>query len=210
MDPKDIQAGHKISIIVEKLDFSSEIKHVRDGYILIELIVVNEKIVNFPDNVNANMVYFDDDDKLYSWNNVQIVPVKFKDGRKYHKITMPVEEGKKYNRRRHYRLYIGEEMLVDIKNTADKKSIMPIIRDASASGFSFIYKEELKVGQRVVLYFQQPEGYRRIAFNGKVVRVQYNENLDSNMYGCTIFDPGVALGKIINTIQQRKLNENRR
>ncbi len=210
MDPKDIQAGHKISIIVEKLDFSSEIKHVRDGYILIELIVVNEKIVNFPDNVNANMVYFDDDDKLYSWNNVQIVPVKFKDGRKYHKITMPVEEGKKYNRRRHYRLYIGEEMLVDIKNTADKKSIMPIIRDASASGFSFIYKEELKVGQRVVLYFQQPEGYRRIAFNGKVVRVQYNENLDSNMYGCTIFDPGGALGKIINTIQQRKLNENRR
>ena len=210
MDPKDIQAGHKISIIVEKLDFSSEIKHVRDGYILIELIVVNEKIVNFPDNVNANMVYFDDDDKLYSWNNVQIVPVKVKDGRKYHKITMPVEEGKKYNRRRHYRLYIGEEMLVDIKNTADKKSIMPIIRDASASGFSFIYKEELKVGQRVVLYFQQPEGYRRIAFNGKVVRVQYNENLDSNMYGCTIFDPGGALGKIINTIQQRKLNENRR
>ena len=210
MDPKDIQAGHKISIIVEKLDFSSEIKHVRDGYILIELIVVNEKIVNFPDNVNANMVYFDDDDKLYSWNNVQIVPVKFKDGRKYHKITMPVEEGKKYNRRRHYRLYIGEEMLVDIKNTADKKSIMPIIRDASESGFSFIYKEELKVGQRVVLYFQQPEGYRRIAFNGKVVRVQYNENLDSNMYGCTIFDPGGALGKIINTIQQRKLNENRR
>ena len=64
MDPKDIQTGHKISIIVEKLDFSSEIKHVRDGYILIELIVVNEKIVNFPDNVNANMVYFDDDDKL--------------------------------------------------------------------------------------------------------------------------------------------------
>ena len=210
MDPKDIQAGHKISIIVEKLDFSSEIMHVRDGYILIELIVINEKIVNFPDNVNANMVYFDDNDKLYSWNNVQIVPVKFKDGRKYHKITMPVEEGKKYNRRRHYRLYIGEEMLVDIKNTADKKSIMPIIRDVSASGFSFIYKEELKVGQRVVLYFQQPEGHRRIAFSGKVVRVQYNENLDSNMYGCTINDPGGTLGKIINTIQQRKLNETRR
>ena len=206
MEPKDIEAGHKISIIVDKLDFTSEIRFVREDYILIDLIVVNEKIVNFPDKIKTTMVYFGDDDKLYSWNNVLIVPVKFKDGQKYHKISMPMEEGKRYNRRRHYRMYIGEKMRVDIKTGSEKLSIMPIIKDISANGFCFIYDEELKVGQRVTLYFQ-PEGNKHVDFNGKIVRVQYNENLHSNMYGCVINDTSGLLGKIINTLQQKKISE---
>lgn len=209
MEPKDIQAGHKISIIVDKLDFNSEIRVVRDDYILIDLIVANEKIVNFPDKIKTSMVYFDDEDKLYSWSNIQIVPVKFKDGQKYHKISMPIEEGKKYNRRRHYRLYVGEEMRVDIKNGSEKLSIMPIIKDISASGFCFIYDEELEIGQRVTLFFQS-ENNKPVDYNGKVVRIQYNENLHSNMYGCVINDPGGTLGKIINAIQQKKLNERKK
>lgn len=207
MDPKEMQPEHKVSVIVNKLDFNSEIRVVRDEYILIDLIVVNEKIVNFPNNVNVSMVYFDEGEKLFVWNDVKIVPVKFKDGNKYHKISMPIEEGKKYNRRRHFRLYVGEEMRVDLMKGPEKLSILPIIKDVSASGFCFIYQGELDIGHRVKLFFDSEEEKRQIEFSGKVVRVQFNENLNSNMYGCSIFDPAGTLGKLINGIQQKKLSE---
>jgi c-di-GMP-binding flagellar brake protein YcgR len=207
MNPKEMQPEHKISVLVNKLDFNSEIRVVRDEYLLIDLIVVNEKIVNFPKNVSVSIVYFDEGEKLYVWNDVQIVPVKFKDGNKYHKISMPIEEGKKYNRRRHFRLYIGEEMRVDLMKGMEKLSIMPIIKDISASGFCFIYQEELDIGHRVKLFFEVEGEKKPVEFSGKVVRIQHNENLNSNMYGCSIFDPAGTLGKIINEIQQKKLSE---
>ena len=209
MFAKDMQPNGKISIMVDKLSFDSSISIIREDYILIDLIEVNEKIVNFPENIRADLIYFDENEKLFSWENVQIVPVKFKDGRKYHKINMPTEEGKKYNRRRHFRMYIGRNMRVDLKKASNSVSIMPLIKDISASGFCFIYNEPLEVGQRVVLYFDNNDN-KVMSFSGKIVRIHYNENIDSNMYGCSLSDPSGVLGKAINIMQQKQINEKRR
>lgn len=203
---KEIQEGQKIIIKVDKLEFSSEIRVIRDEYMLIDLIVINEKIVNFPPSVKVDMIYFGEEDKLYIWDNVSIVPVKFKDGNKYHKISMPIEEGKRYNRRRHFRMYIGEEMRVDVKKAGEKTSIRALIKDVSATGFCFIFDQEFEVGQRVVLHFEPPEG-KRFEFPGKIVRIQYNDNIRSNMYGCIITDTSGTMGKLINSMQQKILNE---
>lgn len=202
----EMEEGHKISIVVDKLDFNSQLSVIRDDYLLIDLIVVNSKIVNFPSKIKTDMLYYDNEGKLFLWEDINITPVMFKDGNKYHKIDMPANEGVKYNRRGNYRLYVGEDMKLDIRKGANRDTVTALIKDVSATGFAFVYKEDYDIGQKVTLHFDAGNG-KIFDFPGKVVRKQYNENIKASIYGCTINDPMGIMRKIVASQQQKKLSE---
>lgn len=202
----DIEEGRNISIIVDKLSFDSQISIMREQYILIELILVDGKIVNFPPGIKTDLIYFDDESKLFLWENVSIKPVKFKNGMKYHKISMPSKEGTKYNRRRNYRLYIGEEMHVDVRKGVEKTAVKAVIKDVSASGFGFVDKGDYDIGQKVTLYYDAG-GSKIFDFHGKIVRKKYIDNIKSNIYGCTINDTMGIMRKLVTAQQQKRLSE---
>ena len=76
-------------------------------------------------------------------------------------------------------------MRVDIKNAADRASIMPLIRDVSASGFSFVSEKEFEIGQRVSLFYES-DGGKVVEFTGKIVRSLFNDSRKNFVYGCLL------------------------
>lgn len=206
MMASEMLEGHKISIIVDELNFDSQICIIRDEYILIELIVVDNKIVSFPPNIKIDMVYYNDDNKLFLWENIAVTPVMFKDGNKYHKVVMSSKEGQKYNRRGDFRIYVGEHMRVDIRKGTYRNSINTTIKDISASGFAFVNEQDFEIGQKVTLHYEAGRG-KIFDFPGKIVRKQYMENIKSSIYGCSINDSTGLMRKIVASIQQKKLSE---
>ncbi len=202
----EMEPGHKVSIMVDELAFESELRVARDEYLLIDIIVVEEKIINFPESMKTSFVYYDENEKLFVWEQVSVVPVKFKNGNKYHKVVLPKEEGKRYNRRGNFRIFIGEQMKVVVKKSTERITLMPIIKDISATGFSFVYGGDFEIGQRVSLYYNFGEG-RIIEFMGKIVRKQPKDDSKDVVFGCSINDPSGMMRKIVNAVQQRKLSE---
>lgn len=202
----EIKEGNKISVIVNKLEFDSEIQIIGDEYILAQLITVDGKIVDFPSEMKVDMVYFDDNNNLYLWENISVSPVKLRDGNKYHKIDIPETEGKRYNRRGSYRLFIGKEMGIELKEGAMRTRKKTLIRDISATGFAFIINEDYNVGLRVTLFFDMGNG-KRIDIAAKIVRKQYMERTESNLYGCRFLVPSDEIRRMVNREQQRIMQE---
>lgn len=202
----EMKEGGKISIIVGRLDFSTEIEVIRDEYLLVRIIVVDKKIVSFPPGVKVDMVYFDEDNKLHVWENIKITAVKFKDGKKYNKIDMPKQEGKKYNRRSEFRLYVAKECCIDIKDGTKVSQIKVTVKDISANGFAFVSSEEYKIGSRVTLYYTLESG-RNIDVTGKIVRSRFVEEQGIYIYGCELNATSDILRREINGIQQKKIKD---
>lgn len=202
----EMKEGAKISIVVDNLDFESEIKLLKEDYILISMIVIEDKILRFPKDIKADLVYYEEKDKIYIWEDVSIVPVKYKDGEKYHKIAMPAGEGKRYNRRSNFRMYIGKDMIVDVKVGMKWVTLKSMIKDVSATGFAFINNGEYEVGDRVTLYYETDTG-KKIEFPSKIVRKQFMENLRSTIYGCEFGEPSDIMRKIVNEEQQKRLKD---
>ena len=82
----EMKEGNKISVVVNKFELESEIQIIRDEYILVTILLIDDKIVKFPADLKVDMIYYGDDNSLYIWENVVVSPVKFKNGQKYHKI----------------------------------------------------------------------------------------------------------------------------
>lgn len=206
MLPSEMKEENRISIVVDSLEFDSKIQIIKEEYILIKLIVIDEKILNFPEDIKVNLVYYAEDDKLYIWEDVVITPVKYKDGNKYHKINKPVEEGKKYNRRGNYRLFIGEEMNIDVRRGTEYVRNRVMIKDVSATGFAFLFNEEYEVGDKVILYFMSKNG-KKLELPSKIVRKQFMENINTNLYGCAYDEQSDVMRKMINEQQQQAIKK---
>jgi len=202
----EMKEGAKISIIVDNLDFESEIKLLKEDYILISMIVIEDKILRFPKDIKADLVYYEEKDKIYIWEDVSIVPVKYKDGEKYHKVAMPSGEGKRYNRRSNFRMYIGKDMIVDVRVGMKWTTLKTTIKDVSATGFAFVNTGDYEVGDKVTLYYETETG-KKIEFPSKIVRKQFMENLKSTVYGCEFNEASDIMRKIVNEEQQRRLRD---
>ncbi len=202
----EMKEGNKISVLVNKFELESEIQIIRDEYILVTILLIDDKIVKFPADLKVDMIYYGDDNSLYIWENVVVSPVKFKNGQKYHKIDLPKSEGKRYNRRGNYRLYVGKDMSVEFREGTSRKRKKTLVKDISATGFAFLNNEDYDVGLRVSLIYDIVSG-KRMNLSGKIVRKQYMDNINSTLYGCQFTTPSDEIRKIINREQQRMIKE---
>lgn len=174
------------------LNFRSEVVLVNNNSVLITSIKVNEQTVGFSDKCHINFLY-KSDGKLYIWENVTVKLVKY-EGEIYHKIDL-AGDGKPFNRRGSFRLYIGEEMPLYVNTASGPTALNVLIKDISETGVGFITKEELDINRIVRLKLK--DNNTLISLSAVIVRKEFLSHLGSNLYGCRFNEKSDKLGKYI-------------
>lgn len=185
------------------MSFRSETVDIDNFTVLVNPIKVNDKTIGFDENCIINLLYISDG-KLFVWNNIDIKLIKL-DGVVYHKIIVK-GEGKPYNRRSSYRMYIGEDMSLYINTPTGSTAITVLVKDISESGVAFITKEDLSIGRTFRLKLKDHN--RLINLSGIIIRKDYLEHLDSFLYGCKFNESNATLGYYIAKKQNDLLKKN--
>lgn len=203
MHISEISRGSSISIVVtfqdKKFTFDSQVKLVNNNIMLVPAIKYNHKTISFNENFMIDIHYMKDGN-LYRFPDVQLSLVRYGSSL-FHKISVE-QEGTIYNRRGDYRLYIGKDMKLSIDKENYTESITVILKDISLSGFAFISKEAYKIGSNVYLKYHDENFY--IEIPGNIVRLDFNEHLNCNTYGCTIAESFPKLGEYL-IVKQREI-----
>lgn len=177
--------GHAIS-------FKSEVVYLHQNSILVNPIIVNERTIGFNDNCRINLIV-KIDGKVYLWENVAVKLVRY-NGKIYHQVSM-YGEGKPYNRRQAYRMYIGEDMPIYLNTAHGPTTITVLVKDISETGVGFITKEELDINRTIRLKLKDFNNL--ISLSGVIVRKEFLPHLDSFLYGCKFHEKNNKLGRFI-------------
>jgi c-di-GMP-binding flagellar brake protein YcgR len=184
------------------MSFRSEISQVINNSILVAPIKVNDQTVGFSDNCQISFLYASEG-KLYLWDNATITLVRY-GGDIYHKIDI-FGEGKPYNRRSSYRLYLGEDMPIYVNTAAGPSALIVLIKDISETGFGFITAEEIDIDRTVRLKLK--ENGIILNLSAVVVRKEKLEHHGTFLYGCRFIEKYDRLGKFIAAKQSSMLRK---
>jgi c-di-GMP-binding flagellar brake protein YcgR len=184
------------------VDFKSEVAHIVNNSILIAPIKVNEQTIGFSDNCQVNFHYVFEG-KLYLWESASIKLVKY-DGAIYHKIDI-FGDGKPFNRRDSYRMYIGEDMPVYVNTATGPTAISVLVKDISETGVGFIAKDDIDVDRTIRLKLK--DNNMLLNLSGMIVRKEFLNNLGSFLYGCRFNEKNDQLSKYIAKKQGEALKK---
>lgn len=184
------------------MSFNSELMLIINKSILISPIIINEQTIGFNDNCRVNLI-IKIEDKVYLWDNVTVKLVKY-EGVIYHKIDI-LEDGKPYNRREAYRMYIGEDMLIYVNTANGPLAITVLVKDLSETGVGFISKEDLDIDRTIRLKLKDYNSI--ISLSGIIIRKEFLIHLDSFLYGCKFNEKNNRLGKYIARKQGEALRK---
>lgn len=203
---EDIPIGSGIELDVRysghSMSFRSEILLIINNSILISPIMVNEQTVGFNENCRINLIV-KIEGKVYLWSNATVKLVKY-DGVIYHKIDA-LGEGKPYNRREAYRMYIGEDMPIYINTATGPLAINVLVKDLSETGVGFITNEDLDIDRTIRLRIK--DNNYIISLSGIIIRKEYLTHLDSFLYGCKFNEKNNKLGNYIARKQGEALRK---
>lgn len=205
----ELEQGAKVLLLLtidgKHFEFETIVQGKHKHDVLLEPIRKDQKILNVQsDQVDVDIMYMREDDKPILWKGAKMGCIRHK-----HKIYYASEaanEGREYNRRGAYRLYIGEEIHARIGHSGREKIVH--LKDLSNTGFAFIYKEELKDADGAFVYMtymaQYEEKVTEIALFGKIVRTM---PLDDGrfLYGCALMKKNEMIGHYINQKQMEQL-----
>lgn len=202
----EIPVGANIEIEVRysgrSMSFNSEVLFLHNDSIFINPIIVNERTIGFNDKCRINLIV-KIEGKVFLWENVEIKLVRY-DGNIYLRISIQ-GEGKPYNRREAYRMYIGEDMPVYINTATGPYLINVLVKDISETGVGFITNEDLDIDRMIRLKIKDFNNI--IALTGVIVRKEYLPHLDSYLYGCKFNEKNDKLGKFIARKQGEQLRK---
>ncbi|MHB8130140.1 MAG: PilZ domain-containing protein [Mobilitalea sp.] len=176
----------------KNMTFMSEIIIIKNNSVLITSIKVNDQTIGFSEKCQINFLY-KTEGKLFLWENVSVKLVKY-DGAIYHKIDI-YGEGKPYNRRDSYRMYIGEDMPLYVNSSSGPSALSVLVKDISETGVSFITKDEIDVERTIRLKLKDNNAI--ISLSGVIVRKEFLSNLASFLYGCKFNEKNNKLGKFL-------------
>lgn len=182
--------------------FKSEIAHIINNSILITPIKVNEQTIGFSESCHINFLYVSEG-RLYLWENINIRLVKY-NGIIYHKIDI-FGDGKPFNRRDSYRMYIGEDMPVYVNTASGPTAISVLIKDLSETGVGFIAKEDIDVERTIRLKLM--DNNMILHLSGIIVRKEFLSNVGSYLYGCRFNEKNDKLSKYIAKKQGEALRK---
>ena len=184
------------------VNFKSEVAHTINNSILITPIKVNEQTIGFSDTCQINFLYIFEG-KLFLWENISVKLVRY-DGAIYHKIDL-YGEGKPFNRRDAYRMYIGEDMPVFVNTASGPSAISVLVKDISETGVGFITKEDIDVERTIRLKLKDHNTI--INLSAIIVRKEFLSNLEAFLYGCRFNEKNDKLSKYIAKKQGEALRK---
>ena len=158
----ELEQGAKVLLLLtidgKHFEFETIVQGKHKHDVLLEPIRKDQKILNVQsDQVDVDIMYMREDDKPILWKEAKMDCIRHK-----HKIYYASEaanEGREYNRRGAYRLYIGEEIHARIGHSGREKIVH--LKDLSNTGFAFIYKEELKDADGAFVYMTYMAQYEK-------------------------------------------------
>lgn len=202
----EIARGEQIELDVlyngKSINFKSEIVRIFNNSILITSINYHNRVISFTDQCTFNLLYLSEG-KLYIWEKVTVKLVKSENAL-FHKIDLN-GEGKPFNRREAFRMYIGEEMPLIINMFDGPAAIPVLIKDISESGLAFITKDDFDTKRTFRLKIDHNNSM--INMMGVIIRKEFMEHLDSTLYGCKLLEKDQMLSKYIAEKQGEQLRK---
>ena len=206
MQIDEITNGSSIELEVKysghSMSFRSDITVIKNNSILITTIKVNDQTIGFSDKCQLNFI-IKSDNKVYIWEYVSVKLVKY-DGIIYHKVDL-FGDGKPYNRRDSFRMFIGEDMPLYVNSSTGPTAINVMVKDISETGVGFIAKDEIDIDRTIRLRIKDSTNI--INLSGVIVRKEFLENLNSYLYGCRFNEKNDKLGKFIAKKQGEQMRK---
>ena len=172
-----------------------------DGEVLLEPCYLDDRLIGLSnkDGIEISLSWVDNN-LAWKLTDVTISTVKVK-GDPYYRISTQTEAVKD-NRRGAYREFIGREMRINRLNK-DFEGLSVEVKDISATGFGFLTKTEMEIGEEIALKFQYDQLSELL--HGTIVRVQ--ESGREFIYGCKLREDGKDMGRVMAQLQRNKQNE---
>lgn len=197
----------ELYIGANKFEFPSVMHFQRKGKAYFEPIRIDGKLLKIQnEKIHANLLQPREGEKPVMWPEVDAREEIYKKAVYY---TIDSEcKGKSYNRRSAYRQYVGEEVFAKVGT--GKPDIQVVLKDISNTGFSFVYREEIKDSERAMVlmtYIYKDENASfDLTLSGKVVRKQQLED-GRILYGCVLVKKNDLISKFVNYKQKEQLNQ---
>ena len=172
-----------------------------EGEVLLEPCYLDDRLIGLSNKEGIEIsLSWVDNNLAWKLTDVIISTVKVK-GDPYYRISTQTE-AMRDNRRGAYREFIGREMRVNRLNK-DFEGLTVEVKDVSATGFGFLSRTEMEIGEEIALKFQYDELSELL--HGTIVRVQ--ENGRDYTYGCKLRDDGKDMGRVMAQLQRNKQKE---
>lgn len=180
-----------VTINKEFISFETKIQEVypRKHLILAEPIYYNGKIVSFRGtNIMVDVLVKRGDEKPQLFKNVTVTTMKKPDGTLCYNLET-IAESKPYNRRQHFRCYVGLPTVVQFGQNRSAQDA--IIRDVSLSGFSVTCSKDIEISPNQIVhtlfhdYIEELDEKFSLHLYGLIVRTHELEN-GKIVYGCRL------------------------
>lgn len=195
----------RITIEETLFEFETRVLKKHKKSMLILPIRKDGRILNVQgENVSVDIMLSREEDKPMIWQNTGMECVKHK-GQIFYAVPCELE-GKEYNRRGDFRLFIGEEHHCKVGHGSRDRIVL--LKDLSNSGFAFVYPEDIPGSDGAFVYMMYPakleESVVELPLLGKVVRKM---PLDDGriLYGCALVKKNEMIGHYINQKQMEQL-----
>lgn len=180
---EDIESGNTIVLTISngerQATLNSRVINVIDGSLLCDPFESNGGIVNFPANLDIEMMVVRDNDVPLYWQRVHV------DQQKYHERTCHVIKtnlpGIKYNRRSSFRVPLTAPVKLEV--TTDSV-ISATLKDLSTSSYSILVdkNKELELHKKICVQYTDQPNQKYFELTGRPVRKTELQNY--NLYGC--------------------------
>ncbi len=207
MHINEIPEGSQITVIASiddcYLEFPTTIVTIANDTVIVEPIRNNEgkPISLVSDKIRIDVSFVEDEKKSpFLWKNVTVNYGKLKN-KPYHIINQTTD-GKRENRRGAYRLFVGESAELNMLDVPGGISV--ILKDISATGFSFVHYGDIQVPKYCKLTCSFDN--KVLVLSGTIVRKQVMDN-GSTVYGCKLERFSKELEKLIASKQREVMNK---
>lgn len=210
---QEIDVGSKTTILVrigsQTLAFDTIVQEPSEDGVLTEPIYRNDKLIGFKTKglIITVQICNLSDEKVYEFNNVEILNVKTKDGEIHHKMICKFP-GKQINRRTAVRVWLGIEGVARVG--ANRTAYNVVVKDISVSGISFILHKDMGIdaGEMAHITFNDVDARTKFSLSAIIVRTAEMED-GRVLYGCRLNQESPAISKYVADKQREKLKASR-
>ncbi len=213
----DLPITFLVTIDKEFISFETKVQNVypRKHLVLADAIYYNGKIVSFHGaNIQVDVLVQKPAEKPQLFKDVTVTTMRKPDGSLCYNLATDAES-KPYNRRQHFRCYVGLPSIVQFGS--NKSAQDAIIRDVSLSGFSVTCPKDVELQEHQIVhalfndYIDELDEKFSLHLYGLIVRSYELEN-GNIVYGCRLNSRVSGLDNYIakkERIRLRKTNGSR-
>ena len=204
MTASDFSKEDMVTLLVNvggtKKEVQTKVEEVKADILYLEPFYVNGKTVGFGKDCFVSLVG-NFDNQLFLWKLLGLPLVK-RHGRLCYQARL-VGAGEHFNRRGAFRVFIGENMLVNIFKDGKPQQFEVLVKDLSATGICFIDKNDFEVSKnmRVTIPLNENDS---ISVGGSIIRKVEDQNKGVFQYGCKFIDHSNKLNEYLMNLQREK------